>query len=314
MSVIPEKIATVDTSLREAVNPPSLLPPNATELEQSLEAALDYPPDPDAVKQTPVDLSSSSPALLARYQLGELTQWLAESALPTLQQALACQRLKGTPEALRLALGWLRLTDVVIEDDLTSRHFAEYQCGIRDRVLSADAIWRITGLLAWAAPARSHCRRLYNTGYDNRYFVPSESGWGNALSDDSGVAFTLAMTGVDNSKANNKKSQATKSLKSLTVSFGRSFYQKITVTAKTGGFLSRSRFFTASTHADQQLDFMKLDTHESILSHRMILGAQERVRVVDVPVHCVAGGWHSDFFSVTENTNKNRGNSHGNLH
>lgn len=311
--------------MSDSLNLRSLLPPNATELEQALEVSMDYPLNPEAVKAYPIDLSSCSPALFSRYQLGELIPWLSEDNWPSPGEALHGQRCRGTPKALRLALGWLNLTDIVIEDDLKNRHFAEYQCGVNAAVLSDHTIKRLIGLSDWASPVRSRCRRIYNNGYDYRYFVLSDSPWGDPLSEDSGVTF---MTDDDSDKSvlenkndHGKKSaikkshtntQASPAKKSLTVSFGRAHHADINIPYWMSDHHASHTGFTVSFNDDQRLDAGRLDAPARVFSQRMLFSTQERERVVEVPANCVAGSWHHDFILTHQQTLKS--GAHGQSH
>ncbi len=291
----------------------SLLPPNATELERCLEASMDYPLNVAVMKPHPCDLSTSSAELFDRYQLGELTQWLSDSALPPLEEALACQRIKGTPQALRLVLGWLGIHAITVEDNLRGSHFAEYQIGVNDAVVSGDTLNSLMGLSHFAIPIRSRCRRIYNGAYDHRYLVLSESPDGGRLSDDSGMAVTL----YDKTPEKMPLSQPYSTPLTVTVSFGRAYWGEVTLDSVAVAYSSTDSLGSASVNSAQSLDGNPLATQASLFFPRMIVSTQERGRVVQVLVDCVAGGWHHDFFTTDADSNDSlsiRGNELGDTH
>ena len=173
------------------MTPNHLLPANATRLEQALSFASDplarLTRPTDAVRQfktAPAD--PLLPWLIWEYGLGELLPYLPEPR-QAIAEGILWQRLRGTPRALQIALGWIGADDVFIEPEVPGVHFSEFQID-PGRVLDDDRI--IADLIAIAklsAPARSRLSRIYH-GWDLRRFRLDESLLGDALlSDHSGV-------------------------------------------------------------------------------------------------------------------------------
>ncbi len=49
-----------------------------------------------------------------------------------IQDGVRFQRIRGTPDSLRMALKWVNVEDVQIEEEPPGKHFAEFQVGIHD--------------------------------------------------------------------------------------------------------------------------------------------------------------------------------------
>ncbi|MBV2183857.1 MAG: phage tail protein [Rhizobium sp.] len=173
------------------MTPNHLLPANATDLEQALSLACDplsrlvLPTEAiRGFKTEPAD--PLLPWLIWEYGLGELLPYLSEPRR-AITEGILWQRLRGTPKALTIALGWIGAQDVFIEPEVPGVHFAEFQidpgCVLDDERLIADLI----AVAKLSAPARSRLSRLYH-GWDLRRFLLDESLLGEALlSDHSGV-------------------------------------------------------------------------------------------------------------------------------
>ena len=168
-----------------------LLPANATPLEQALSLATDslarQALPADTIRQFKTDPSDPLlPWLIWEYGLGELLPYLPEPR-QAIREGILWQRLRGTPRALQIALGWMGADAVFVEPEVPGVHFAEFQID-PGRVLDDDRL--IADLIAIAglsAPARSRLSRIYHD-WDLRRFVLDDSGLGDALlSDHSGV-------------------------------------------------------------------------------------------------------------------------------
>ena len=137
----------------------ALLPPNATAFEKALSQAMDLhgrgAPLSDALPGFKLDAPDALlPWLIWEYGLGELVPYLREPRR-VLEEGLLWQRMRGTPESLRMALGWVGLAEVALEQEPPGVHFAEFQLDpgrvLRDDALIADLV----AVAKLAAPARS---------------------------------------------------------------------------------------------------------------------------------------------------------------
>jgi len=165
----------------------TVLPPNASEQEKNLEIASHYPLDPTIIRGAKfVPLNEIMPWLLYEYSLGEISIWLPDPKL-AIEQGVYFHRIKGTPKALRMALSWANINDIIIEEEPPGEHFAEFQVGIPDDVPNDFFVDSVVGLARLAAPARSRLMRMYNHLHDIRRFKLDHSQWGDLLSDYSGV-------------------------------------------------------------------------------------------------------------------------------
>lgn len=111
-----------------------LLPSNATRLERSLSSAS----DPSGRLWNVIDaisLFKSVPQdgilafLIWEYGLGEIQPFISDPR-KLIEEGVAWQRLIGTPEAMRRALGWLGISPVIEEGDTVSSRWAFYQLGL----------------------------------------------------------------------------------------------------------------------------------------------------------------------------------------
>lgn len=165
----------------------TVLPPNASEQEKNLEIASNYPLDPTIIRGAKfVPLDEIIPWLLYEYSLGEISVWLTDPKL-AIEQGVYFHRIKGTPKALRMALSWANINDIIIEEEPPGEHFSEFQVGITNNVPNDFFVGSVVNLAKLAAPARSRLMRMYNQLYDIRRFKLDESDWGDLLSDYSGV-------------------------------------------------------------------------------------------------------------------------------
>ena len=113
------------------MTPNHLLPTNATPLEQALSLSTDaltrLAQPTDAIRQFKTDPSDPLlPWLIWEYGLGELLPYLPEPRR-AIAEGILWQRLRGTPRALQIALGWMGADDVFVEPEVPGVHFAEFQ-------------------------------------------------------------------------------------------------------------------------------------------------------------------------------------------
>jgi hypothetical protein len=123
--------------------------------------------------------------LVYEYGLEAVSLWLEDSA-EILREGLLFQRLRGTPAAMKMALKWTGLEDVIIEEEPSGEHFAEFQLGLEGIPynLSIDAIKALADM---AKPVRARLTRLYNSLYDRRHLILDQNQYGDFLSDYSGI-------------------------------------------------------------------------------------------------------------------------------
>ncbi|MEA1052363.1 phage tail protein [Lamprobacter modestohalophilus] len=165
----------------------ALLPPNATAFEKALSRVSDLYGRgallSDALPGFKLDAPDALlPWLIWEYGLGELLPYLREPRR-VLEEGLLWQRLRGTPESLRIALGWVGLAEVALEQEPPGVHFAEFQFDpgrvLRDDALIADLV----AVSRLAAPARSRLSRIVH-GYDLRRCILSQCQTGDCLLSD----------------------------------------------------------------------------------------------------------------------------------
>jgi hypothetical protein len=98
-------------------------------------------------------------------------------AIPTLTWYSSCDEK---------ALKWTGLEDVIVEEEPSGEHFAEFQLGLEGIPynLSIDAIKALADM---AKPVRARLTRLYNSLYDRRHLILDQNQYGDFLSDYSGI-------------------------------------------------------------------------------------------------------------------------------
>ncbi|WMN59277.1 phage tail protein [Pseudoalteromonas xiamenensis] len=126
----------------------------------------------------------------------------------TLQQGLEWQRLRGTPKSVLMAMSWLQFKHVQLENAAVGRHYYRYQLAL-GQLPTDEQVKHIHKLSGLSSPASAKLERLYH-GLDVRAQVLSKNGFGQLLSDISGVDF------VDKGKRLCKVSFARKSTASAT--------------------------------------------------------------------------------------------------
>jgi P2-related tail formation protein len=192
-----------------------LLPPNATQLERDVSRAISSlerikPGETQEVfdadvfenevfanqrvlfnlrtaKRTTIP-SSVVPWLIYEYGLGEILPYLGDNQRRALAEGVLWQRVRGTPAAVRIALGWIGVDGFIDESEGGSARWAEYQLGLA-AAISGDALFeQIAAVTRISSPVRSRLQRVYAV-YDCRRFILSHSllSGGDLLSDHSGV-------------------------------------------------------------------------------------------------------------------------------
>ncbi|MFT0820060.1 MULTISPECIES: phage tail protein [Wolbachia] len=163
-----------------------LLPPNATKQEKALVDAIDYKVDPSCIRGFKFSLKEETlPWLIEEYELGEILRWV-KNKRKAVVEGVKFQRLRGTPESLKIALKWANIEDITIIEEPPGKHFFELQIGIKDvpNDFFVDAVVELAKL---SLPARSRLMRIFNDNYNVDRFILDESFFGSLLSDYSGV-------------------------------------------------------------------------------------------------------------------------------
>ena len=162
----------------------SLLPSNSTELEKTLEQAINYNVDSNILSGFKTEATGNLNLTLSwEYSLAQIN---IDDFKQRIIEGLKFHRMAGTPYSLRQALSWYGLTNIKIEEEEVGRHFSEFQVGF-DEIPDGTLIDKIVETAKLAAPIRSRLTRMYNNDYDIRRFVLDESKWGDLLSDHSGI-------------------------------------------------------------------------------------------------------------------------------
>jgi P2-related tail formation protein len=169
----------------------TILPRNSTSAERALEAAIRAPEVvEDGIGQI-VTLKEETPPpfmlwLVWEYGLEELLPYIPDvSAL--IAEGLAWERIKGTPESLRMVFSWLHYGSPLIEEEEPlSEHWHEYMVdpgGVPTLYSDLQGVVRLAKL---TSPVGTTLSRLFHY-YDVRRFKLDHSEWGDLLSDYSGV-------------------------------------------------------------------------------------------------------------------------------
>jgi hypothetical protein len=151
-----------------------LLPPNATTLERDLSRASSSlqrvaPPVPIIRTAKRVDIPDSViPWLIYEYGLGELLPYITNQR-QLVADGVLWQRLRGTPESVRIALGWVDVVGFIEEPEGGTDRWAEYMLGL-DAPTDNATIDNIIGVATISSPVRSRLNRIYAV-YDYRRFV-----------------------------------------------------------------------------------------------------------------------------------------------
>lgn len=128
------------------------------------------------------------PWLVWEYGLDPLEPYL-DNLDEVLLQGLSWQRIRGTRASLAMAVGWLGVPLLQIEESGSLRHFYRYQLHL-DSVPGEWQLNRLAQLSELSAPARSQLVRV-TYQLDIRELALSSGQFGDLLSDQSGFRYTL---------------------------------------------------------------------------------------------------------------------------
>ncbi|MDR3244932.1 MAG: hypothetical protein LBT50_00685 [Prevotellaceae bacterium] len=227
----------------------SLLPPNASKLERNLEKAIDYKVGTDVLSGFKFKTIGSSVTLPLAWEYS-LAQVNIDDFQERILKGLAFHRICGTPASLRNALSWYNFYNIIIEEEPTGEHFAEFQIGLSE-IPNSFGVDAIVSTARLAAPLRSRLSRMYNSLYDVRRFMLDGSKFGDFLSDHSGIRL----------QNNGPK-----------LSFGRENSYKITIPEITSkNAIEREHFIYAKNADTYKLDFANLDDAAiDIVNHKSV--------------------------------------------
>lgn len=163
-----------------------LLPPASTKLERAYADATDlYARLRDPVtSMRGLKLVNPPPSFLPflvyEYGLGELTPYV-ENLYDLIDEGIDWQRVRGTPRALELALGWISYTAGLEEFPTRRRHWNYFMLAL-DRVRDEEDpdLFAIEGVAGLSVPVRSVFWRGF-AGYDVRALEYSHKKWSGAL-------------------------------------------------------------------------------------------------------------------------------------
>ncbi len=171
-----------------------LLPPNASQFERDLTTASDFlhatedrVPKIRTAKR--IDIPDDVvPWLLYEYGLGELLPYLPDPRV-AIAEGVLWQRYRGTPAAIKTALGWIDFQALLEESEAGTIRWAQYQLGLDKAPDSLEFVNNVIGITRLSSPARSDLFRVYGGWYDFRRFrldehLLSEGSW---LCDHTGV-------------------------------------------------------------------------------------------------------------------------------
>ncbi|QPC44631.1 hypothetical protein HW532_19155 [Kaustia mangrovi] len=162
-----------------------LLPPNATELDKAFSLAFDPAPELapaiDAVRGAKLVAPPPSwlPWLVYEYGLGELTPYVP-NLYDLIREGIDWQRIRGTPAALAMGLGWIGYAGDIEEWPTRRRAWSRFQLRL-DRVRDTEDpdLERIEGIATLSPPLRSRFWRGFH-GYDVRPLDWSWQRWSGA--------------------------------------------------------------------------------------------------------------------------------------
>jgi hypothetical protein len=163
-----------------------LLPTNATAFERAFSLAVDaldrLSPGIGAIKTAKLVTLPDNflPFLIYEYGLGEVSAYVADQRR-LLSIGRDWQRVRGTPEALALALDWLNYDAILEEAPARRRRWNLFQLALRRiRDFEEPDLENIEGVAGLSVAVRSQFWRGYN-GYDVRELEWSRKPWSGAI-------------------------------------------------------------------------------------------------------------------------------------
>ena len=152
-----------------------LLPSSSTPLERDLSASMNPLPrvGPAAelirtAKREDIP-DSVVPFLIYEYGLGELLPYLSDprTAIAT---GVLWQRLRGTPQSFRIALGWIGNDGIIEESEGGTSRWSQFQLGLAQAPADLSQTDSVVEIGRLSSPVRSSLFRIYGGWYDGRRF------------------------------------------------------------------------------------------------------------------------------------------------
>lgn len=152
-----------------------LLPSSSTPLERDLSASMNALPRlKDSVelirtaKRENIP-DSVVPFLIYEYGLGELLPYLSDprTAIAT---GVLWQRLRGTPQSFRIALGWINNDGIIEESEGGTSRWSQFQLGLDSAPIDLSQTDSVVEIGRLSSPVRSSLFRIYGGWYDGRRF------------------------------------------------------------------------------------------------------------------------------------------------
>lgn len=172
-----------------------LLPDSASTLERDLSRSISVLPRiesfvPPITSQKLTDIPDSVVLhLIYERGLGEILPYFVDSR-DALEQGVAWQRIRGTPQSLITALTWIGITATIDEFNAGLDRWMFFELDLGVNFLTDDQFRKVLAIAEIAKPIRSRLDRIYGA-YNFRRFrlnISFLSG-GDLLSTDSGFTF-----------------------------------------------------------------------------------------------------------------------------
>lgn len=113
------------------------------------------------------------PFLIYEYGLGELLPYLSDprTAIAT---GVLWQRLRGTPQSFRIALGWIGNDGTIEESEGGTINWSQFQLGLASAPVDLSQTDSVVEIGRLSSPVRSSLFRIYGGWYDGRRFKLDE--------------------------------------------------------------------------------------------------------------------------------------------
>ena len=171
-----------------------LLPSSSSQLERDLSLSSDLlsrleggPPKIRTGKRLDIQ-DDVIPWLILEYGLGELLPYIPDQR-EAVREGVKWQRVRGTPAAVRTALGWIGFDALIEESEAGSIRWADFQLGLDQAPNGLQFTENVVQVSRLSSPVRSRLFRIYGGWFDFRRFKLDEHGLstGSWLCDHTGV-------------------------------------------------------------------------------------------------------------------------------
>jgi len=171
-----------------------LLPSSSTQLERDLSLSADLlrrleggPPKIRTGKRLDIQ-DDVIPWLILEYGLGELLPYIPDQR-QAVREGVKWQRVRGTPAAVRTALGWIGFDALIEESEAGSIRWADFQLGLDQAPNGLQFTENVVQVSRLSSPVRSRLFRIYGGWFDFRRFKLDDHGLstGSWLCDHTGV-------------------------------------------------------------------------------------------------------------------------------